>query len=76
MRRIDPERSHIGSEVSVGARRGYPARTIRLVLGEESHWRGGEYVEGPSTTHIMTAATARALARALTAEARIVEGKK
>lgn len=70
---IDLSNSYIGSSVQADARRGYPARTVRLVLGENSRYVSGSYETGPQTTHHMSASTARGLARALVAEARIIE---
>lgn len=70
---IDLSNSFIGSSVQADARRGYPARTVRLVLGEQRIWSNGQYQEAEQTVHRMSASTARGLARALVAEARIIE---
>jgi hypothetical protein len=67
--------SYVGSMVQADARRGYPSRYIRLVLGETGRWRSGQYEDGEQTVHLMTAATARKLAKELVAEARIVEAR-
>lgn len=72
---IDLGNSTIGSHVPADARRGYPARTVRLVLGEPARYVQGRYEQGPQATHYMSAKTARRLARLLVAEARIVEGR-
>ena len=74
---ISAGNSYVGSMVRADARRGYPSRYVRLVLGEESRWRDGRMVEGEQSTFHLTAATARTLAKALVAEARIIEaGRK
>ena len=70
---ISLSNSYVGSMVRADSRRGWPSRYVRLTLGEESRYVGGTHVEGSTTTHRMTASTARGLARALIAEARIIE---
>lgn len=67
------DNSYVGSMVRADTARGYPSRYVRLVLGEANRWSNGASVEGERTTHTMTAATARKLAKQLVAEARIIE---
>jgi hypothetical protein len=69
------DNSYVGSIQRADARRGYPARYVELTLGEANRWRDGRTVEGERTVHNMTPATARKLAKALVAEARICEGR-
>lgn len=69
------DNSYVGSYQRADARRGYPSRVVELTLGEAGSYRAGAYVRGEQTVHEMSAATARKLAKALVAEARIVEGK-
>lgn len=73
MKRISESNSFVGSMVQADARRGYPSRYVRLVLGEESSYVNGRYETGPRTTHHLSASTARRIAKALVAEARIIE---
>ena len=69
------DNSYVGSYQRADARRGYPSRVVEVTLGEAGRYRDGRYETGERTVHTMSAAVARKLAKALVAEARIVEGK-
>lgn len=70
------DETYVGSMARADRRRDYPARYVRLVLGEQRKWNGGTLE--PSLTHTcqMTAATARQLGQALMAEARLIDAEK